>query len=814
MWGWTSIERFGRDLAYGVRQMVRHRGFTAVAVVTLALGIGGTTAIFSVFNALVLNPLPYAEPHRLVWVAEALPHAAEEFTPAPHFLEWRDKSRTLAQVGAYTPEFVTLTDAGDPERLDGSRASASFLPTLGVTPLVGRHFLPAEDRPGGEHVVMLGHDLWRRRFGGDADIVGRVITLDEEGYQVVGVLPPDFRFFHPFDLWMPLALDPEQEGRSYVSNLQMVARLAPGVVLEDARAELEALRRLYEESKPPGLPLLDGTVRMAPLQDVLVGDSRQLLLVLLGAVSLVLLIACANVANLLLSRAVTRQREFALRAALGAGRLRLVRQVLTESVLLAGFGGGLGLLAAIWLTGVLGQLTAPNSVGAISQVATIAVDLRVLGFAALVALATGMSFGIAPALQLSRQDVARSLKSGRLESGARGGRLRHLFMMAQVAITIVLLAGAGLLIRSFVTLLEVDPGYRPENLLTLRVTLPEARYPHREQREAFYGDALQRVSVLPGVRSVAASHHLPLTRSMFRGWLSVPGRADPRPDEPPTDPPTPIAAVSPEYFRTMGIRLRMGRLFTDADHADSPRVVILSESLARHVFKNEDPLGQSVRVPGPGKGVPTVIGVVGDIRHEGLDRDVMPQVYVPLRQNAWASMALVVRADSDPLRLATAVRNQVLAVDPHLPIYDVQSMERRLEDSMAPRRVNLLLIGAFALLALTLAAVGVYGVRAYAVTQRTHEIGIRIALGARGADVLKLLVGHGMMPVAAGVAVGLFSAWALTRVMAGLLFGVSTTDPVVCAGTALVVTVVALVASYIPASRALRIDPTEALRHE
>jgi len=387
-------------------------------------------------------------------------------------------------------------------------------------------------------------------------------------------------------------------------------------------------------------------------------------------------------------------------------------------------------------------------------------------------------------------------------------------MMAQVAMTIVLLAGAGLLIRSFVTLLDVDPGYRPKNLLTLRLTLPEARYPHQGQREAFYSQVLQRISAIPGVRSVAASHHLPLAPSMFRGWLSVPGRADSRQDEPPTDPPVPIAAVSPDYFRTMGIPLLAGRHFTETDGPGAPRVVILSESVARHLFQNEDPIGQRVMVPGPGKGVPTVIGIVGDIRHEGLDRDVMPHVYVPLRQNAWASMALIVRADSDPLRLATAVSSEVLAINSHLPIHDVETMAGRLEDSMAPRRANLLLIGAFALLALTLAAVGVYGVLAYAVTQRTHEIGIRVALGARAGDVLKLLVAQGMIPVVAGVAVGLFGAWALTRVMAGLLFDVSPTDPVVFTGAALVVTVVALVASYIPARRALPINPTEALRHD
>lgn len=815
MWGAAWWDRIARDLRYAVRQMIRQPGFAAVAVLTLALGIGGTTAMFSVVNAAVLRPLPYPEPERLVWVTEVLPEmATHEFAPGPHFLAWRDRAQTLDQIGAYVPAVSTLTGAGEPERLHGVRASAGFLPMLGVTPLHGRHFLPTEDRAGEAGVVLIGHALWQRRFGGDADILGRSLTLDDRPYTVVGVLPPDFRFFQPADLWVPLALDPEQEGRQYVTNLDAIARLTPGVDREEAQAELEVIRQQYEASMPANHPVLDGTVRVARLHRVLVGDTGRLLLILLGAVGFVLLVACANVANLSLSRAVTRQREFAVRAALGAGRGRLVRQVLTESLLLAACGGALGLMAAFWLTGMLWRLAGPSAVGAIGDVATLGVDLRVLGFTALTVLLSGVLFGLAPVLQISRVDVARSLKGTSLAAGFRAGGLRQLLVVIEVALTLVLLAGAGLLVRSFVHLLDVDPGYRPDRLLTLRVSLPDAQYPTADHRRAFYAEVVERASSLPGVRSAALTNHLPLTRLGFHGWLTIPGRSDAAGDKPPEHPPTPVSIVSPEYFNTMGIPLRAGTLFTDSHDAGSPRVAILSESLARQLFPNDDPIGRQVWVPGPGKGAPTIIGIVGDVRHEGLDAEILPQVYVPVRQSPWASMTLVVRSDGDPMLLGPAVRSEVRALDPHLPIYEMQSMEQRLAQSLSSRRMNLMVVGAFAVLALTLAAVGVYGVMAYTVSQRTREIAIRIALGAGVPNVLTLVVGQGMALVGAGVMVGLIGAWALTRVIASLLFGVSPTDPLVFITTAALLSAIALLACYLPARRATPIDPAVVLRCE
>ncbi len=474
-----------QDLRYGARMLVKNFGFTAVALITLALGIGANTAMFSVVNALLLKPLPYRNPEQLVWVGETAPQRKNDFIPGPHFLDWREQSQTLEQIAAYSPNDLTLTGAGEPERLDGNRVSAGFFTLLGVTPLLGRNFLPAEDRAGGERAAIISHSLWQRRFSADQNIIGRSITLDNQSYAVVGVLPPDFRFTHPFEVWVPLALDPQQErGNQQISILSAIARLKPGTTREQAQAELETIRSRFESARQGGRPLFDGQVRLASLHTKLVGETRRPLLILLGAVFSVLLIACANVANLLLSRAAVRQKEFAIRASLGAGRWRLMRQMLTESLLLALGGGLLGLLLAFGLTKALVALAAADTFGDISHLTTISIDLRVLGFTLLVSFITGALFGLVPAIQLSRPNLNDSLKEGGRGSGFHRSRLRHLLMVTEVALAIVLLTGAGLLIRSFVKLLEVNPGYRPASLLTMRVSLPDQRYEQRSQREA------------------------------------------------------------------------------------------------------------------------------------------------------------------------------------------------------------------------------------------------------------------------------------------------------------------------------------------
>jgi predicted permease len=800
-----------QDLRYGVRMLAKNPSFTVVAVLTLALGIGANTAIFSVVNALLLRPLPYQNPDQLVWVGEVSAQSSTEVVPGPHFLEWSEQSQTLEQIAAYNPAHLTLTGAGEPERLDGVRVSAEFFSTLGVQPRLGRNFLPAEDKPGGDPAVIIGDGLWRRRFSSDPDIIGRSIALDDQSYTVVGVLPSDFRFILPVDVCVPQALDPSQErGNQQIKILNVIGRLQPSVTRQQAQSELEAIRSRFESSKPAQLPLLDGDVRVSSLHQKLVGDTRRLLFILLGAVALILFIACANVANLLLSRAVARRKEVAIRSALGAGRLRLIRQMLTESLLLGIGGGVLGLLLAFWLTKVLIALASSGTLGEISRVASVDIDVRVLGFTLFISLLTGTLFGLVPAFQLSRPSL-NAFKEGWRGSGFHRGGLRHLLMVTEVALALVLLVGAGLLIRSFANLLEVNPGYRSENLLTMRISLSSPRYDQRSQREAFYREVLERVSSSPGVESVGAINHLPLADVQFGGWLRIPGRAQTSTND---QPPTPIAVVSPDYFRVIGIPLRAGRVFGEHDNAESPRVVILSEALARGLFPDEDPLGKHVWVPGPGKGNPIVIGIVGDVRHRGLDQDVMPQVYLPYQQLGPATMTLVISSPIDASSLASVVRDQVLAINSALPVYEVQTMEERLASAVSPRRFSLVLLGGFALLALALAGVGVYGVIAYAVTQRTHEIGIRMALGAQGVDVLRLLVGRGMAVVGIGIGLGLVGAWMSTRVLASLVFGVSVTDPRTFAVVALVLTIVALFACYLPAQKATKVDPMAALRQE
>jgi putative ABC transport system permease protein len=813
MWSFRFLETFAQDLRYGMRMLLKTPGFTTIAVLTLALGIGANTAIFSVVNALLLKPLPYRNPDQLVWITEFFTQPILEYVPASHFTAWSAQSQTLAQIAAYAPDNLTLTGAGETERLDANHVSVQFFTMLGVQLPLGRNFLPAEDRPGGDRAAIISHSLWQRRFSADRRIIGRSITLNNRGYTVVGVLPPDFRFIHPFEVWVPLALNPVPGPDASVPHT--IARLKPGVTGEQAQAELETISRRLESGKSTNELLFDRT-RLVSLHERLVGDTRPLLLILLGAVSLILLIACANVANLQISRAAGRQREFAVRAALGARSWRLIRQMLTESWLLALGGGALGLLLALLLTKAFVAMTPTDMFGDIARLSPINLDLNALGFTSIVSLLTGTLFGLAPAFQFSRPNPPNlndSLKEGGRGHSFQRTRLRHLLMVMEVALAIVLLAGAGLLIRSFVKLLEVNPGYRTDNLLTAQVSPPALGPQEGGRRNAFYHEILQRVSALPGVESAGGISHLPLTDFQLRGWLRLPGR----PEFLNLDQPAiPIGVVSEDYFRTIGIPLRAGRVFNERDHSEAQRVVILSESLARSLFPNEDAVGKQVGMPGQGEDLSgsAVIGVVGDVRHQGLERDVVPQIYVPYMQSELWSAAIVIRTTSDPLRMAAAVRNQALAVDTGAAVYDLQTMERRLATSMSSRRFNLLLLSIFALLALTLAAVGVFSAIAHAVTQRTYEIGVRMAFGASPGNILRLFVGQGMTFVAIGIALGLAGAWGVTRVIANLLFGVRATDPLTFAGCALLLSIIALLACYLPARRATKVDPMTALRSE
>jgi putative ABC transport system permease protein len=799
-----------QDLRFGLRMLMKNPGFTLVAALTLALGIGANTAIFSVVNALILRPLPYPDSERLVWVEE-VSKKTNDSQPAwgAHFLDWQENSQTLESIAAQDGGTRTLSGAGDPERVGVGEISASFLPLLGAQPLPpGRNFTSAEDSPGGERVAILSHALWLRRYNGDQGIVGRSVTLNDANFTVIGVAPENFRYFQHFDVWVPLALDPVAqltgEARYYGTT---VARLKPGVSVEQAQAEMDTLSQRYEMTRPEGKWRIDSRTRLVPFQDYLLGDRRRPLLVLMGAVGLVLLIACANVANLLLARAGAREKELAIRGALGAGRLRLARQLLTECLLLAMTGSAAGLLLASWLISLFGSLDSTNALGEMGRVAAITIDLRALGFTFLITLVTGLLFGLLPALRLSRTDLNVSLKEGGRGGGLHGRSLRNALMVSEVALAIVLLIGAGLLIRSFVKLLDVDPGYRAENLLTARIALPP-RYRDNSQRAQFYERILQRLTALPGVAAVGATSHLPLTGYNMGATLRVEGRSL-QPGE--REPSAPIARVNPDYFRTMGISLRAGRLINDSDTQDSPGVALLSETLARRLFPNEDSLGKRLSVAGMNT---TVIGVVNDIRYTGLDGEIEQAVYLSYRQLPRSGMALVLRGAVEPLSLAPALRNAVREIDPALPVYDVMTMNERLSNSVAARRFNLLLLGGFAALALLLAGVGVYGVISYVVTQRTYEIGIRMALGAQSADVARLFVKQGMALVLRGVALGSVGAFALTRVMKSLLFGVGATDPLTFAVITLLLISVALLACWIPARRATKVDLMITLRRD
>ena len=814
------VKMFGdlwQDLRYGLRTLVRNPGFTFVAVIALALGIGANSAIFSVVNTVLLRPLPYKDPDRLVmvWEDDTKGGYPRDTPAAANYIDWRNQNQVFAGMAALADQSFNLTGAGEPERIDGRRVSADLFPLLGVEPQLGRAFTPEEDQPGANRVVIMSHGLWQRRFGADGNIIGKPLTFNGASFTVVGVMPPHFQFpSREVELWVPIAFTAQEAANRGRHYLQVIARLKPGVTLQQARAEMNTIAARLQQQHPDQNTGLGAAV--TPLHEHVAGDIKPALLVLLGAVGFVLLIACANVANMLLARAAARQKEIAVRVALGASRWRLLRQFLAESVLLAALGGGVGLLLAVWGVSLLKTFIPEN----ISQVRAITVDAKVLIFTLLVSLLTGLIFGLAPAAHASILNLNETLKEGGRDSaaGSRGNRIRGLLVVGEVAVSLVLLIGAGLLINSFLRLRNVDPGFRTDNLLTMSVVLPQQKYPDRARRSAFYTELVRRVEALPGVKSAAVANWIPLVRQGDSIGFSIEGRPDPAPGQ--GKRPTVVTrVVHPHYFRTMGIQFLRGREFGEQDKVDSPAAAVISETMARRFWPGEDPLGKRITPGRPDSTDPddwvTIVGVVKDVRQFELVADPKPQMYLSYVQAGFfAPRHLVVSTNVEPLSLAATVRKAVWEIDKDQPVSDVSTMEDVLSESIARQRFSMLLLGIFAALALALAAVGIYGVLSYSVAQRTHEMGVRMALGAQRSDVLRLVVGQGLKLVLVGVALGLAAAFVLTRVMSSLLFGVSATDPTTFITISLVLTGVAVLASYIPARRATKVDPMIALRYE
>jgi putative ABC transport system permease protein len=800
-----ALETFLQDLRYGLRSLRKKPGFTLTAVIALALGIGANTAIFSVINAVLLRSLAYRNPSTIVMVWErSLRGGRSQNSVSPaNFLDWKKQSTSFEQIAATWDTRVNLTSGGEPEEIQVQKVSADFFPVLGVQPELGRAFVRQEETPGAT-VVILGHDLWQRRFAGNPAIVGQTVTLSGRNCTVIGIMPAGFYFLNTqIKAWLPLQLDPATDWRKSGRFLRSVARLKSGVTVQQAQAELDAIAKQLEIAYPDFNK--GWGVNLVPMHEQIVGDIRPVLLVLLAAVAFVLLIACANVANLLLSRAASRQKELALRAALGADRTRLIRQMLTESVLLAVMGGVLGVLLAYWGIQLLVAFAPDN----IPRLHEITIDARVLAFTFGVSLLTGIVFGLVPAMQSSRPDLNDALKEGARGSSSGHRVVRNLFVVSEMALALVLLVGAGLMLRSFSQLNRVKTGFDAENVLTMRVQLPAAKYGEPQQRADFFKRAEERLTTLPGVKSVGAISYLPLTGLATSTSFNLATKPLPPSEAPGTE----VRPITPGYFNAMGIPLIKGRTFDERDGANS-RVLIINETLARKFFPGQDPIGQQLIISWEPEVADEIIGVVGDIKETALEQEPNPAVYWPHPREPYPFMNFVIRAAIDPATLTAAATREIHALDPDQPVADVRTLDQVVAKSIARPRFNALLLAIFAGVALVLASVGIYGVMNYSATQRTQEIGIRMALGAKPGDILRLVVGHGMKLTAAGIAIGVIASLALTRVMTNLLFGVTATDLPTFFGVSALLTAVALLANYIPARRATRVNPVVALRYE
>ncbi len=810
------METLWQDLRLGARSLFKQPTFTIAAVIALALGIGANTAIFSVVDAVLLRALPYRDADRLVtvWEHNKTRGNTQNVINLGNFYDWKTQNRVFEDMATFFDLTANLTSGGEPEEIPSQIATPNLFNVLGVNPIMGRTFTEDDGKPGAARVVALSFGLWQRRFGGDPQIIGRKLILNGNETTVVGVMPADFNWHvkggsmtrKMAEMWAPWQIEESMKQRRG-RFASAVARLKPGVTFEQAQAEMNViggqLERSYDFNANWG-------VNVVPLRTQFTGEIRLALFVLLGAVGMVLLIACANVANLLLARAAGRQREVAVRAALGAGRWRIVRQLLTESLLLAGLGGLAGLALAWWGTDLLVSLAPPD----LLNLPQVKINAAVLGFTLAVSMLTGVIFGLVPAFEATRLNLTESLKEGgkNIGGGMRSHRLRNSLVVAEIALALVLLVGAGLLIRSFARLQGVDPGFNAHNVLTMKVSLPARKYDTDQKRIDFFRQAVAQMQTLPGVESAGAVSFLPFAAPHAGTGVEIEGR--------PKLPPgqglnTGVIVTDLNYFRTMRIPLKRGRLFTDQEAAEMRHVVVVNEAFAEKNFPGEDPLGKRVVIHMKNDNQPCeIIGIVGDSKHMNLDAEVKPMSYWPHPELTYSGMTFVIRTKGEPTAVANAARNVIRALDPEQPVADVRTMESLIGTSVARARFNTLLLTIFAVVALLLASLGIYGVMAYSVAQRTHEIGVRMALGARAGDVLRLVVRRGMALALGGVAIGVIASFALTRLMTTLLFNVSATDPLTFIGIPLLLSLVSLLACLIPARRAAKVDPMVALRYE
>ncbi len=805
-----------KDLRLAVRSLRRRPGFTLVVVITLALGIGANTAIFSVVNAVLLSPLPYREPERLiaVWAKSEVRGLTNQPVSFLNYTDWNEQNRAFEELAALRAESLNLLGRGEPERVNGVRVTVNILKTLGVKPEYGRDFLPDEGRPGGPPAALISYGLWQRRFGGDPKLIGQILTIDNKPHTVIGVLPRWLKYPGLMlpqtgaELWIPFLVSPSQNLRSF-ANLRLVGRLKAGVTLSEAQNDMDLVARRLEQAHPADNTNLG--IGLVPLQEQLVGNVRRALMILAGAVGLVLLIACANVASLMLARALGQDAETAVRAALGASRWQIARQMLTESLALSFLGGVTGIALAF---AGLGWLKTMN-VASLPRLEEININLHVLAFTLAASAFTGLLCGLLPAVQSSSTGLSQSLKEGR-KGAATGGRHRKWLrglVVAEIALAMVLLVGAGLLLRSFKGVIESHPGFDPGGVLTLSVPLPQANYPDQQTQLRFYEIALTRLAALPGVDSTSSVFRIPLV-GLATLTFSIEGKPVALGAKPNAD----YRVISPAYFRTMGIPLRRGREFTQGDRADTPDGVVINEEMARRFFPGEDPIGRRLQLGTEETRFRDIVGVVGDAQLTSLVARVDPALYVPMTQNTWPQALrtsnFAIKTSVEPRSLLAAIRKEVQSIDPSLPVTQVQTMEEVVHNSLAPQRFNLILLMIFAIVAGSLAVIGIYGVMAYHVTQQTHELGIRLALGAQPLEILKMVMADGARLALVGVALGLAGSLGLTRLISGLLFGTSATDPVTFVTVAITLAAVCVVAGAIPARRAAKVNAIVALRGE